>query len=457
MKKITLLSILLLTLLTYSFSYAQKVGTVGMNHTSNDGFSFVATENIPADFVNIANWVHGETPTTLSTTPSTDLAIENQPPTAICQNITLPLDANGQAILTPAMIDNGSTDDGGAVILGFGTMSFNEETTSTSPQDEYFPSLEYTYYYNQTTFTVPVSGNYTFGMSGTSSNTSGLVLVIFKDTPIPNSGELFKRDEYLSFSSYKDNGAHTSGTPTVPLDAGTTYYMHTASITPLETANFTVTVDKNISLGNQTFTCADIGDITQTLYVFDQEGNQSSCTSTVTITDSTKPVITCPLDQTHNSALYTVPDYFGTNEATATDNCTSPVTITTQSPAAGTTLIQGVHTVTLTAEDASGNINTCDFELTVTNTLGLDDNKLGLDSVTMYPNPVENEVYLSNPKSLNLQEAKLYDLRGRLIQTLDLKGMGTSHSFNVSKLASSTYIMIIKSDEGQITKRLLKE
>lgn len=419
--------------------------------------------NVPvdnADFVNITNWVHGETPAALSTTPFTDLAIGNQPPTAVCQDITLPLDAMGNATLTPSLLDNGSTDDGGTVFLAFETMSFNGETTSASPQDEYFPDSERIYYYNQTAFTVPVTGNYTFGMSGTSSDTSGLVLVIFNDTPVPNSGELLSRPEYLTFSSYEDTGANIAGTPTIALDAGTTYYMHTAAVITLETASFTVTVDQPIrtTAASETYNCTHNGlMVPKTLYTFDPQGNTSSCMSTATVFDTIKPVITCPADQTQDSALYTVPDYFGTGEATATDNCTSPVTNTTQSPAAGTTLTPGVYTVTLTAKDASGNTSTCDFELTVNDTLGLDENQLGLASVTMYPNPVKNEVYLSNPKSLNLQEAKLYDMRGRLIQVLDLKGMGTSHSFNVTKLASATYIMIIKSDEGQITKRLLKE
>jgi hypothetical protein len=42
---------------------------------------------------------------------------DNVAPTAICQDITVQLDANGEVVITAADIDNGSNDNCGAVTL----------------------------------------------------------------------------------------------------------------------------------------------------------------------------------------------------------------------------------------------------------------------------------------------------------------------------------------------------
>jgi len=86
----------------------------------------------------------------------------------------------------------------------------------------------------------------------------------------------------------------------------------------------------------------------------------------------------------------------------------------------------------------------------------LDDNVLS-DAIVMYPNPARDVVNLSNPQGLVLDQATIYDLTGRLVQTIDLKDMGTEISINVSHLASATYMVLISGEYGHITKLLIKE
>src|SRR5207247_1580894 len=109
----------------------------------------------------------------------------------------------------------------------------------------------------------------------------------------------------------------------------------------------------------------------------DISGNTSSCTSTVTVLDTTAPVINCPsaktLDVKDNCAV-SLPDY---GRLTAvTDNCglydpSLPSgqqvvggIIVSQSPAPATNLLgPGLRVVTLTATDGSGNSKQCQFDV----------------------------------------------------------------------------------------------
>ena len=88
-----------------------------------------------------------------------------------------------------------------------------------------------------------------------------------------------------------------------------------------------------------------------------------SCSFKVTVRDVQPPVITCPANITRPNA----PGQCGTTvtyAATATDNCTSTVTVTVQ-PASGSFFPVGTTTVTARATDGSGNTATCSFTVTV--------------------------------------------------------------------------------------------
>ncbi len=206
--------------------------------------------------------------------------------------------------------------------------------------------------------------------------------------------------------------------------------------------------------------CADIGTpIDVTVFVSDASGNIAACVATVEVVDNLAPVVTCPADQTvevdPQTVLYEVPDYFGNGEASALDNCTDPVTIFTQDPAPGSFLADGVYTVTLTAEDEYGNIGTCTFELTVETVLGAQDNVLS--NVSMYPNPANEYVTIANGTSVQLERAAIYDVNGKLINTIDLQDMTTEKTIDVSALASGVYMVQITSKNASVVKRLIKE
>ncbi len=202
-----------------------------------------------------------------------------------------------------------------------------------------------------------------------------------------------------------------------------------------------------------------VGTTTNTFEITDDCGNTVTCTFDVVVSDTEDPMLTCPADQTVDIAggpPYTVPDYFANGMATVSDNCTNPVTNTTQNPTPGTQLPVGVYTVTLTAEDSNANSTSCTFQLTVDDTLGVEDRE-GLETILLYPNPATHSVSLSNPQSINLNALSIYDISGRRIQTINLVNMGTEKTLDITQLASSIYLVVIRSEFGQVVKQLVKE
>jgi uncharacterized repeat protein (TIGR01451 family) len=101
----------------------------------------------------------------------------------------------------------------------------------------------------------------------------------------------------------------------------------------------------------------------------DAGNNASSCQQTVQVNDSTPPSITAPAGQSvfaDATCQAEVPDFAGS--AITSDSCSTDPIVVTQEPAIGTLLGAGVHTITLTATDSSGN------HATATTTFGVVDN-----------------------------------------------------------------------------------
>jgi subtilisin-like proprotein convertase family protein len=216
-----------------------------------------------------------------------------------------------------------------------------------------------------------------------------------------------------------------------------------------------------IAVDVPTVTCADIGTpVMVTVFVSDTSGNLASCVAEVHVVDRLAPVISCPADQTVDPGVgnlyYIVPDYFATGEATADDNCTDPVTDTTQDPAPGSALPDGVYTVSFTATDEYGNTSSCDFELTVESVLGVNQNSLEA-GVALYPNPASNVVNLVNKTNISLEKMMIYDINGKLVNQIDLRTMQGEKAVDVSSLAAGVYMVQIIGEKASTVKRLIKE
>jgi hypothetical protein len=108
--------------------------------------------------------------------------------------------------------------------------------------------------------------------------------------------------------------------------------------------------------------CPQSSTITRTWTATDASGNTDTCEQTISVFDTTPPTIVCPPNQTVVGSCNAPVSFAGPK---ATDNCDPNPTVTC-TPASGTALGPGVHTVNCTATDHCGNASSsCSFTVTV--------------------------------------------------------------------------------------------
>src|SRR5690606_22994887 len=360
--------------------------------------------------------------------------IDNEAPVAVCQNITIQLDAAGNASIVAADVDGGSTDQCGVadisidvdtfdcsnvgdnnVILTVTDVNGNVSTCTAivTVEDVTAPVVACQ---NITVELDPVTGTVTILGTDIDNGSTDACGIASYELDIDTFDCSNIGDNTVVLTVTDVNGNTETCTAIVTVEDNTSPVLvcqdftieigadGTATLNPSDViaSNDDVCGILTVAVDITEFSCADIGTpVTVQVFSQDNNGNLSTCTATVTAVDLLAPVVTCPADQTVDpgagNLFYIVPDYFTTGEATAVDNCTDPITIFTQDPVPGTALSDGTYTITLTATDEYGNVGTCDFELTVETTIGIGENEQNLGTVTMYPVPAKNILNISNP------------------------------------------------------------
>ena len=149
------------------------------------------------------------------------------------------------------------------------------------------------------------------------------------------------------------------------------------------------------------------GTTTVTYTAKDKSGNVGTCSFTVTAKDGVRPQFNnCPNDITVNTTnpCDTVLNW---TPPTATDNCTPPQSLIFNSSKAPTdSLPVGAKTeITITVVDASGNLDTCVFNIQINSTLvrGLAgiptvDTLMGCEAIATWQPPVANNAFCISPQ-----------------------------------------------------------
>lgn len=430
----------------------------------------------------------------IATCDFTITVVDNQAPLTVCQNITIQLGADGLASITAEDLDGGSTDNCNSPLTftasqtSFDCSNLGENTVILTVTDAEGNSSTCTAIVTVEDIIAPVAlcvapftieldanGQATITAAdvdaGSTDNCSIDSITLSQSTF--SCADLGENEIILTVTDPAGNSTTCITTVTVvdtinpivscidftlELGADGTAFLTPEDIGGTSTDNCEITIT---AIDIEEFDCGDIGTpVLVTYFASDASGNIASCTALVTVVDNLGPEIDCPADQTvdtdPDSITFTVPDYFGEGLATATDNCTEPVTIFTQDPAPGTLLIDGTYTVTLTAEDQFGNVSSCEFELIVDTILGVED-RTDFSSLTMYPNPAVNEVTIGNPMFIAIDKIAVYDIQGRLVLSKNTNGDTGNQTINVSDLSSAVYMVIIHSEGKQAVRRLIRK
>ncbi|NRA52413.1 MAG: hypothetical protein HRU12_25070, partial [Phaeodactylibacter sp.] len=250
-----------------------------------------------------------------SSTCNAEVTIEdNIGPDALCQNVTVQLDATGNGTLTPAQVDNGTND-----ACGISGLFLSEDTFSC---DDVGPN------------TVTLFATDTHGNGGTCTAT---ITVVDNVAPEALCQDL-----------------------TVALDAG-----GTGNIQAIEVDNGSSDacgID-NLALDITSFGCDQVGINPVVLTVTDVNGNVDSCTAIITVEDNTAPealcqAVTVQLDGTGTGVLNPADMDAGSSDACGIANLSvSQGTFSCEE--VGTTLI------TLTVTDVNGNLDSCTALITI--------------------------------------------------------------------------------------------
>ncbi len=479
-----------------------ETGTATIQATDVDGGSFdacgIASSEIDIDTFDCTNI--GVNQVTLIITDENgntnscvaEVTVEDTlAPTANCQEITVQLDAMGMVTILPTDVDNGSTDNctiaeyqldvdtfdcsnigTNEVTLTVIDESGNESscTTIVTVEDTVAPTAVC----NNITVTLDEDGIAMIDVSDIDGGSTDNCTVISTEIDIEQFDCSNIGTNDVTLTVIDQDGNESTCVATVTVEEGifppnavcqnvTVTLMQDGTATVLPTAfdggSSGIRCFDGLSIDRDSFDCDDIGTPIQiTFTVTNAAGDTDSCIALVNVVDGLAPTIVCPEDQTVvSTGPYELPDYITTGEAVATDNCTIPVTVYEQDPAPGTFLEQGDHVIEITVEDNNGFEATCSFVLTVDDTLGTQSPAIALNTVTLFPNPANNVINISNPQNINLERLSIYDITGRLVQTENLKSAGDTASFNISALQSATYMVVIESEFGQTVKQLIKE
>jgi hypothetical protein len=295
-------------------------------------------------------------------------------PTAICQDLTVQLDATGNVVIAAADVDNGSFDNCGAVVLSFAPQApVVGFTGAFDPANWIFSQNggDGSFSFNGTTELTLVGSNNSIGTATTlCTNLSQAGIVSFAwefNTVDGPSWDPFGYQVNGVFTSLTDpfGPQNQSGTTNITLNAGDEFCFNQNSVDGIFGAGITIS-DMFVftpDASTMSFDCSNVGVNPVTLFVTDLSGNVSTCTSNVTVEDNVAPIAICQdltvqLDALGNATITANDIDNGSNDACGIASLVASQTAFDCSNV-------GPNAITLTATDVNGNSSTCTANVTV--------------------------------------------------------------------------------------------
>jgi hypothetical protein len=118
-----------------------------------------------------------------------------------------------------------------------------------------------------------------------------------------------------------------------------------------------------------------------------------------------------------------------------------------------------LHTITNLSENSyffsSNESNQKDRFVIVFEEEQLGNNEVSLESISLYPNPTRDIVNINSPLA-PISSVEVFDLRGRKIDIIKIDYQN-SYQLNIERLKTAVYFIKINTEQGTITKRIIKE
>ncbi|WP_432412099.1 HYR domain-containing protein [Rasiella sp. SM2506] len=479
---------------TVSFADPIPIDTCGIA-------SLVQTAGLPSGSVfpvgsNVIEYTATDVNGNTTSCSFTITVVDDEAPTAVCMDITIQLDAAGNATILPTDVDGGSTDNCAMDTLSIDINTFScadigtnnvvltvTDTAGNTATCTAIVTVEDltppTVVCQDITVTLDATGVVIIDPSLLDGGSTDACGGLFTYSATPDTftcAEIGDNSVTLTVTEAHGNSASceaivtvVDNTPPILVCQDITVPLGANGMVSIVASDVIASVDdacgiSATGLDIDDFSCDDLGiPVTVTVFASDVNGNLVSCTAIVTVVDELGPQFdqgSLPEDQVRmadGNGEYILEDF--TTNVMVTDNCSvrNAAIVLTQDPVVGTVLTVGVYDITLSVEDDFGNMASYVFELEVVAPLGVGENNFDSASLTMYPNPATDFVLLSNPQNIPLKEVSIYDVTGRLIKKVDASATTSEVRLDVSELASATYMILINTEAGQVIKQLVKE
>ncbi|MBK8557233.1 MAG: HYR domain-containing protein [Lewinellaceae bacterium] len=419
-----------------------------------------------------------------STCQATVTIVDNIPPTMLCKNATINLNAAGQATLTVPQINNGSFDNctiatlvlsqtvytcaniGANTVTLTGTDQSGNSAQCTATVTVVDPILPVALCKNATvnlgangTVTV-LPGAVDNGSSDNCSFTLSLTPATFSCANLGTNIAVLKATDSSGNTktctatiTVKDVSVPTVLCQNVTLALNT---LGQATLTPAQVNNgsFDNCSINTYSLDFTQFNCSDLN-TTHIVHLTatDQSGNTASCSAIITVNDNIAPNAICQDVTVVLGPSGTVTVFSAQLAVGSTDNCA----VWTYTPVAKTYTAAnlGPNNLLITVKDYSNNSSTCTSVVTVKSSV------IGPKpafQMALYPNPSVDDVTLKfellYPQKFNLQ---VFDLAGK--QTIGQTGMGVEGENTIvlqrKLFMPGMYIISLQVEDGKAQKRLI--
>ena len=335
-----------------------------------------------------------------ATCTGTVTVVDTIPPTAVCQDVTVYLPSNGQAIIIGNDIDLGSSDNCGSVLTSVSDTAFdcsdigaNFVTLSVTDGSGNSATCSATVTVEDTVPPVAVCQDITLFLPS-----NGTTVISASDIDLGSSDNCGTVQPWITDSLFDCSQTGANLVTLHVSDGNGNSSSCSATVTVLDTItpvavcqDLTVFLDGSghaqifssdidggsndncgavqTSISDTAFDCSDVGPNSVTLTVTDGSGNSATCTGTVTVVDTIPPTAVCQdvtvyLDETGKAQISNVDI-----DAGSSDNCGS-VSLSLSDTTFDCSNIGG-NTTTLTVTDGSGNSSTCSATVTVLDTFPL--------------------------------------------------------------------------------------